>query len=191
MTTPTTSLAGSAGTHWLTPALEIAGALAEPWLATFTPPPGARCAAAARSFTAATLAGRDTTGRVDDIVTVVSELVTNAWQHALAREDRPGIRLGLLGGRAGGPGVLCAVADPGPRPPVPREAGDLATGGRGLQVVGALSDDWGWAPSHPGGKVVWALFGTWPGYSHPPPGTGIMGAAQPQGSSHDRTCPVL
>ncbi len=54
--------------------------------------------------------------------------------------------------------MLCAVADPSPRPPQPKEPDYLAESGRGLHVIDALSDRWGSTVPTDAGKVVWALF---------------------------------
>ena len=112
----------------------------------------------ARDFTSATLHRWGTAERSQDIVIVVSELLTNALRHALpgSGDMRPGrpIRLGLL---QPGPCVLCAVADPSKLAPAPRAPGSLAETGRGLHIICALSDQWGFAPSDTG-KVVWAMF---------------------------------
>lgn len=103
--------------------------------------------------------------RSRDIEIVVSELLTNALLHARpqaqrARQARHGwpVRLGLL---RSGPCVLSAVADPSPDPPVPKDPGCLAETGRGLHIVAALSDRWGYCVhTGPGDqeKFVWALF---------------------------------
>ena len=90
---------------------------------------------------------------------MVSEMVTNALRHALpgpgdAGPRRP-VRLGLL---QQGPWVLCAVADPGNAAPVPRTPGSLAEAGRGLQMICAFSDLWGYTTPGEAGKVVWAMF---------------------------------
>jgi hypothetical protein len=42
--------------------------------------------------------------------------------------------------------------------PAPRTPGSLAETGRGLHIVGALSDRWGYTTPTGTGKVVWALF---------------------------------
>jgi hypothetical protein len=65
------------------------------------------------------------------------------------------VRLGLV---QPGQFVLCAVADPSPRTPQPKEPDYLAESGRGLHVISALSDRWGSTVPTDAGKVVWALF---------------------------------
>jgi hypothetical protein len=42
--------------------------------------------------------------------------------------------------------------------PVEPDPDRFGEGGRGLVVVGAVSDAWGWAPLGTGGKAVWAAF---------------------------------
>ena len=112
---------------------------------------------AARDFTVATLRRWGMAERSPDIAIVVSELLTNALRHALpgSGDARPRpIRLGLL---QLSPCVLCTVADPSTAAPVPRPPGSLGETGRGLQIVCALSDRWGYTSSGTG-KVVWAMF---------------------------------
>ena len=173
MTVPTSSLDGSAGSHWLAPVMEMADLAGWPWpapapgqrhvtvwprITTHIPRMDAGCAAAARAFTAGTLRCWGVTERGDDIVTVVSELVTNAWRHARPGRDHPArwqpVQLGLL---QSADRVLGAVCDPSPSLPAPRDPGELAESGRGLQVIGALSDGWGTVTAGPG-KIVWAMF---------------------------------
>jgi hypothetical protein len=67
------------------------------------------------------------------------------------------VRLGLL---QCGPGVLCAVTDPSESVPVQAKPGELAETGRGLEVIGALSDSWGYITASDMGKIVWATFST-------------------------------
>jgi Histidine kinase-like ATPase domain len=114
---------------------------------------------AARDFTVATLRRWGTAERSQDIEIVVSELLTNALRHALPGPGEIlspwGIRLGLLNP---GPFVLCAVADPSRAAPVPQMRSSLAETGRGLHIICALSDQWGYITPGEGGKVVWALF---------------------------------
>ncbi|NUP49169.1 MAG: ATP-binding protein [Catenulispora sp.] len=123
---------------------------------------------------------------LENLGIVVSELVTNALLHAydVVRPERQGadaadlISLCLVhepcdlrDGEAGVERVLFAVADPSavsPVAPSPARAADglwgLDESGRGMYLVEALADDWGWrrfrAPgaAEPSGKVVWALF---------------------------------
>lgn len=84
---------------------------------------------------------------IDDCVLVVSELVTNAVRHGGAA-----CALRISGS---GRHVYGELFDPGAGTPAVCEAGPEATGGRGLQIVDTLADDWGvtWPPA--GGKVVW------------------------------------
>lgn len=89
-------------------------------------------------------------GAVDDTVSVVSELMTNAVVHTA------GLRVELL--LSYGDGLLLVeVRDESTRPPVlVRNAGD-GEGGRGLQLVHGLTSDWGWLPLDQQRKAVWAL----------------------------------
>jgi len=128
-----------------------------PRVATRTPGATASAAAAARDFAAATLQRWAVGSRSDDIILVLSELVTNALRHAAPQPGDEPVRVGLLQAAAGS-AVLCAVADPSPRAPVLRAPAEDAVCGRGLHVVAVLSDHWGWtAPGHRG-KTVWAAF---------------------------------
>ncbi len=168
-------LAGSAGCHWLARAAEMADlargnrrlspAPADwaclPGIATRAPGAEAGSVRAARDFTMATLQRWGVTERSQDIAVVVSELLTNALQHACPAPAGRGpqwpIRLGLL---LPGPCVLCAVADPSEMVPVLRTPLSLAESGRGLHIICALSDGWGYSPLSDMGKVVWAMFST-------------------------------
>lgn len=119
---------------------------------------GPRCFARARDFTRDTLRGWSLDHCCDDTVTVVTELTANAVTHALpyAAAGTGEVWLGL----AAGPGhVLCAVADPADAPPVVRRAEDglFEEHGRGLHLIDALSERWGWLGGSPTGKTVWAL----------------------------------
>lgn len=116
-------------------------------------------AKAARDFAAATLRGWSLEELTDGVGVAASELVTNALHHGLADsvppEEERTIRLGLLlQGRC----VLCAVYDPGADVPTLKEPDLLAETGRGLHVVAAVSDAWGWTPADSSGKVVWTRF---------------------------------
>ncbi|MFJ7147311.1 ATP-binding protein [Streptomyces sp. NPDC100445] len=88
----------------------------------------------------------------DDVVLVVSELVTNALVHSAGR--RIGCRLRSTADR-----IRVEVEDQagGPALPVARRPGPDDPHGRGLLLVGTLSRDWG-VTAVPGGgsRVVWA-----------------------------------
>jgi anti-sigma regulatory factor (Ser/Thr protein kinase) len=174
MAAHTTHVADGAGRRWLMLAAEMAGLAAAPvprspdpaaagWaclprIATCTPGGGATSVRAARDFAVATAHRWGAAERSYDIAIVVSELLTNALRHTRpgsgqARPRQP-IRLGLLQLT---PGLLCAVADPSTTAPVPRRPGPFGETGRGLHIVCALSDRWGYTTSGTG-KVVWATF---------------------------------
>jgi hypothetical protein len=132
-----------------------------PRIATCTPGDQGTSVRAARDFAVATARRWGAAERSHDIAIVVSELLTNALRYARpgpggpagSRSRRP-IRLGLLQFASG---LLCAVADPSTAAPVPRPAAAFGETGRGLHIVGALSDCWGYTASGTG-KVVWAMF---------------------------------
>lgn len=156
LATEMASLARSS--RWLSPDPAPVGWARLPRIATYTPGAGAGSVRAARDFTIATLHRWSAPECSHDVAIVVSELVTNALRYALpgcaeARPKRP-IRLGLLQLRSC---LLCAVADPSTAAPVPRPPGSLGETGRGLQIICALSDRWGYTTSG-AGKVVWAMF---------------------------------
>jgi anti-sigma regulatory factor (Ser/Thr protein kinase) len=86
-------------------------------------------------------------GLIDDAQLAISELVTNAVRHAgtdvvmtLTLDDK------LI--------VEVEDSDPELRHPAVPTTDPLATSGRGLQIVSAVSVDWG-VRSVPNGKVVW------------------------------------
>ncbi len=168
-------LADSTGCRWLMLAAEMAGLANGSWRSLPHPaqtgwdclPRIATCAlraedrsvGAARDFTFATLRRWGTAHSSQDIAVVVSELVTNTLRHALPglsdTSPRGPVRLGLL---QHGPLLLCAVADPSKAAPAPRPPDSLAESGRGLLMIRALSDQWGYTRPSDAGKVVWAIF---------------------------------
>jgi anti-sigma regulatory factor (Ser/Thr protein kinase) len=169
---------GAAGCGWLMSAMEMAALASGNWPLRADPGPlswtcfprvatrrmggDARSVQEARDFTIATVQRWGAAERYEDIAVVVSELVTNALRHGRPDSGSPSrwpIRLGMV---KPGSCVLCAVADPSTKPPVPEEQGYLAETGRGLQVIDALSDQWGFTMPGGIGKVVWALFATLP-----------------------------
>ncbi|MEU0337125.1 ATP-binding protein [Streptomyces sp. NPDC006193] len=112
----------------------------------------------ARRWARSRLAGSGITADeplAETLVLLVSELVTNAVVHT----GRPAVlRLRLPGPVAGGAAsaatVRVEVADTSSCAPVPRCAGDEATGGRGLALVNCLADRWGWN-AEGAGKSIW------------------------------------
>jgi two-component sensor histidine kinase len=136
-----------------------------PRVATHTPVPASHAIAIARTFTLQTMQKWGVNDRADDIVAVVTELLTNALRHALPQAESTAsppsswpIKVGLL---HPGSHVVCAIADPSTQMPELREPDWQDESGRGLLVVSALSDHWGTcaAPDEQG-KVVWSAFMT-------------------------------
>lgn len=87
---------------------------------------------------------------------VVAELASNAVRHA--RVPGRGFKLGLRLDRVAGV-VRGEVTDArGERLPEvpPRGVDGEGESGRGLLLVVALADRWGWEPYGPSGKTVWA-----------------------------------
>lgn len=78
---------------------------------------------------------------------VVSELVTNAVEHA-----RTPVLLNITMTDGG---LLVEVQDESADEPRLRLSDDLSPRGHGLRVVQGLADRWSWMPA-PGGKTVWA-----------------------------------
>lgn len=136
-----------------TPAAESASAFAAWTLDTGPHSPGL-----ARGYTRTALRGWGLDDLVDDMAVSVSEMVTNALCHSAEPWDPPSGRPVMLSLLRQGGTVLCAVLDAGASTPAVRDAEDLAEGGRGLQIVDCLSDDWGWTTPGPCGKAVWARF---------------------------------
>lgn len=86
---------------------------------------------------------------VDDVLVVVSELVSNAERHA---EGLTGFDITVRAGQ-----IVVEVSDRSPRPPRHQPASPDTPGGFGWRVVTTL------APAthlrlHPGGKTITALF---------------------------------
>ena len=83
---------------------------------------------------------------LDDIMLMVSELVTNSMVHAatqitlVLQADEGVIRVEVIDRSRSVPALL--------------KVGPVAASGRGLQVVDELADSWGVLPN-PNGKTVW------------------------------------
>ncbi|MFE1325917.1 ATP-binding protein [Streptomyces sp. NPDC058741] len=118
--------------------------------------------ARARSFTRDTLRRWSLDHRCDDTTLVVTELATNAATHAAP--ETPGAPEILLAFRLDPAFLLVTVSDPDDRLSVRAPAADpaLEEHGRGLCIVDALSEAWGWTTTPPAGKTVWARLSTCP-----------------------------
>jgi len=110
-------------------------------------PPEASSAGAARRFVSAALGAR---GEVAELaVLLVSELASNAVLHAGTAFD---VMVQIDAGR-----VRIEVADGNPTMPALRPYVRESTDGRGLHMVAASADHWGFE-ARPDGKVVWFEF---------------------------------
>ena len=109
--------------------------------------PDPMAARAARRFVTSTLQDWDLDHLTDDVLSVVTELVTNATQHAattsqLALRSHPGR-------------LMVEVADCDGRIPRPAVTQHMDERHRGLLIVAQLSRRWGVRPTDRG-KIVWA-----------------------------------
>jgi anti-sigma regulatory factor (Ser/Thr protein kinase) len=123
--------------------------------------PSPDAARRARSFTRQTLASWGLAELADDAQVIVSELLVNAVRHAGFRQSEgghgtwaAGVGLWLL---SHADGLMCVVTDPSDSAPALRQPGDSSESGRGLHLVHALSDHWGWTRLSERGKAVWAI----------------------------------
>lgn len=89
----------------------------------------------------------------EDAALIVSELMTNALDASNILPERPPITLRLL---AGEKSLLIEAWDHSPLDLEPGQPDADAECGRGLTVVAALSERWGWERTGPRRKVVWA-----------------------------------
>jgi anti-sigma regulatory factor (Ser/Thr protein kinase) len=117
--------------------------------------------ALARVFVRATLHAWHEDSLVQDAELIVSELTGNAVAASAGTDGRPVyvdgripvIRVCLL---TDGVRLLMEVWDQAPGIPVLREATGDEESGRGLMLVNAIADKWGWDPAKgQPGKVVW------------------------------------
>jgi anti-sigma regulatory factor (Ser/Thr protein kinase) len=103
----------------------------------------------------------------DTIELVVSELVTNAVKASTDQDQRPyytderGLACIHLRLSADRHAALVEVRDENFKLPAPNQAGLDDESGRGLLLVEALAERWGWDLAATGrGKIVWALVGS-------------------------------
>ncbi|MFE7129763.1 ATP-binding protein [Streptomyces sp. NPDC057638] len=97
---------------------------------------------------------------VDDAVLVLSELLSNAFRHGrpLGHRETDGgsVRADWWVDPTGR--LTIAVTDGGgPTRPVPATPSVTARGGRGLNIIGALSREWGVRDGATGEVTVWAV----------------------------------
>ncbi len=86
---------------------------------------------------------------------IVTELITNAVKASRAVTQPSPVRLWLLSDLAH---ILIVVWDASPQPPARMGASGEAENGRGLMLVEAVSEQWGWHRHEDiDGKFVWAI----------------------------------
>ena len=91
----------------------------------------------------------------DSAELLVTELITNAVRASREAGEVSAVRLWLLSDSAQ---ILILVWDASPRPPVLTDARDEGEHGRGLMLVDAVSEQWGWySREDSDGKFVWAI----------------------------------
>ncbi|WP_185992777.1 ATP-binding protein [Streptomyces sp. 130] len=98
---------------------------------------------------------------VDDAVLILSELLSNACRHGRPLGWQTGagdgdVRAAWHVDRTGG--LTVEVTDGGgPTRPVPATPSVTARGGRGLNIISALAQEWGVRDDAPGEVTVWVL----------------------------------
>jgi len=103
---------------------------------------------------------------LDDLVLPCTQVVTELAANSVAAADAE--RTSKPHGRASGTftvhlsrtstHLLIEVGDASSEPPKPRTAAEQDENGRGLILIEALADCWGWYPGDPEGKVVYAAW---------------------------------
>jgi len=122
------------------------------WTHTVSLSPESGSAARARAFVGTHLLDHGLPTLVDDVRLVVSELTTNALQHAQTPFDLTVTREGHY--------VLISVQDGSPHLPRPATPDPSMPRGRGLAIVDRLSAGWGVDVAADRTKAVWARFDT-------------------------------
>ncbi|MEF9905173.1 ATP-binding protein [Streptomyces sp. P9-A2] len=97
---------------------------------------------------------------IDDAVLILSELLSNAYKHGRPLGDAPAgdgdVRAAWQVDPCGR--LVVEVTDGGgPTRPAPATPSVTAHGGRGLNIITALADDWGVRDEVPGEVTVWAV----------------------------------
>jgi anti-sigma regulatory factor (Ser/Thr protein kinase) len=109
----------------------------------------------ARTRVRAICEGRAARSLTDDVLLVVSELVTNAVIHGQGT-------ITVLVGIADGGLVAVGVRDQGPGQPRQEDVDNATPRGRGIAMVARLARDWGVVQEPAGGKLVWCLLANGP-----------------------------
>ena len=122
-------------------------------------PPSGQAPGLARQAARDALAAWRLEELTETAVLLVSELVTNAIQHA-----RPGGSAIVLRLETTGNWLRIEVHDPDPGEPTPRPLAGLEESGFGLVLVDAMADKWG-VRQTVNGKAVWAELDTQPALS--------------------------
>jgi two-component sensor histidine kinase len=95
--------------------------------------------------------------RVEDVLLVISELVSNSVLHARAAPELV-LRVCSAAESRAAESLVVEVRDPSPALPVERAPDLTARGGRGMRLVSALADKWGVEVRGAAGKTIWAEF---------------------------------
>ena len=115
-----------------------------------TLPADASSATAARTEVTRRLAPRLTSGALEDVRLLLTELITNSLRHAdMGPDDEIGVRAELVDGT-----VRIEVSDPGNNGPVEVRRPGVRGGGYGLFLVDRLTNRWG--VDRDDGTTVWA-----------------------------------
>ncbi|MGW0706689.1 ATP-binding protein [Streptomyces sp. NPDC002643] len=124
------------------------------WTCALRLPRDPRAPGVARATLRAVLGPHDLAELTPTAELLTSELLTNAVRAETAYGDGRdvAVRFELSGAE-----LRVEVSDSAGGKPELRCAEDGDECGRGLVLVDALADDWGVAPRHGAGKVVWAL----------------------------------
>lgn len=117
--------------------------------------------AVARAFVRSTLPAWHLESLTESVELLASELASNAVTASTDSEGRPMyvdgrmpvVHMCLL---TDGLRVVLEVWDQAPGVPVLQDTSEDAESGRGLLLVDAVADKWGWCPTAEPGKVVWA-----------------------------------
>lgn len=115
----------------------------------------------ARAFVRTTLPAWHLESLTEGVELLASELTSNAVTASTDESGHPVyvngrmsvVRVCLLTDRTR---VVLEVWDQAPGTPVVRDVAEYAESGRGLVLVDAIADRWGWCPATGPGKVVWA-----------------------------------